>query len=119
MARRRRGTKIEELIGPVVVLIFLLIFWANGFNIQRTTQMMQGLFALIVYGVITIGVCIILFFVIRYFVRKNRDFQSSFPVRSRPALPVRLSVGGFHYDSFVWASLNAFGPSCNTSAGCP
>jgi hypothetical protein len=63
--RRRREPDILEIIGPIVGLVLLLLFWATGFNLHAAAQILQGLVGLLVIGVIVAVVGFILFLVIR------------------------------------------------------
>lgn len=91
MGRRRRRSGGEDLIGPIVALVFLLVFWASGFNIQRATQIIQGLFGLLIVGVVSVGVVGILFFVIRAIVRARRA-RVSLPITEHNRLPTFVNA---------------------------
>jgi|GEM_PF-446646 len=105
MGRRRKERGIEELVGPIIIVLFLILFWASGFDIHRTLQLVKGLIVLIV----VVAVSIALFFVIRYFVRRNRasamPTTSPQPSRTRtnmkvtpPSSATQDSTPGWRYE---------------------
>lgn len=96
MPRRRRSVRdIEELLGGIAALVFLLVFWAAGFDLRRFNLIMHGLFALFLLGIAVVVVSVILFFVVRTAIRARRGNHGVYPLqqserRMRVDLPAIL-----------------------------
>jgi hypothetical protein len=86
--RRRRQPDIIEIIGPILGLIFLLLFLASGFNIHVMAALVQGLFALVILVVFVMVGGFVLFLVIRFMIRARRAGTWPFAAHSgSPSVP--------------------------------
>ena len=70
--RRRREPDIFEIIGPLVGLVFLLLFVATGFNIKAMAVLVNGLLALFLLAIFAVVGGLVLFFLIRFLIRAKR-----------------------------------------------
>ena len=70
--RRRREPDIFEIIGPLVGLVFLLLFVAAGFNIKAMAVLVNGLLALFLLAIFAVVGGLVLFFLIRFLIRGKR-----------------------------------------------
>lgn len=107
--RRNRESLAEAAVKTVVVIVLLLLLAASGGNLKTFNALMSGLFALVIWGVFALAVGVVIFFVIRHFVRKNRTDSSpnyappqTFQPPRDPSVPLSFSHPG-SWQGPTWA----------------